>query len=683
VYERYGRERAALTAVATTYSGRSTIRDVAKALGLAPDQIDALAKTLGHWGDGVPDPERVREAGFDPDSPVLKRVLALTAQLMDFPRHLSQHPGGFVISDAPLHALVPVENAAMPERTVIQWDKDDLDTLGILKVDVLGIGMLGAISRCLSMLRDSGRRDLTPGTIPLEDKDVYAMIQRADTIGAFQIESRAQMAMLPRLKPANYYDLVIEVAIVRPGPIEGKMVHPYLRRRQGLEPVVYPSPQLEEVLSRTKGIPLFQEQVMQIAMVAAGYKPGEADQLRRAMAAWKRRGGLEPHRERLRTGMLANGYSEEFAAQIFEQIKGFGSYGFPESHAASYALVAYISCWLKHYEPAAFTCALINTPTHMGFYTPDQLLQDVRRHGVEVRPIDVRYSDWDCSLESVGAGMTATGGTHREEAHSNEELSAGTGIPATSDICRGHARSYNVITAQPTIRIGFNQIVGLPQDAAERLVLARRQKTFTTVADMAERARLDRKALDCLAEANALRGLAGHRNRARWSATGVEATLPLFAGQPAPEEERIVLAPPSTGESTLADYASTGTTLGAHPLKLLRKQLRARRCRPSRELAAVAHGTNIRHAGLVTLRQRPQTAKGTTFVTLEDEDGAVNVVIWRDLAERQRRELVGSRLLAVEGRWETVDGVQHLVAQRLQDLSSLLGSLQIASHDFH
>jgi error-prone DNA polymerase len=633
---------------------------------LAPDQVDALAKTLGHWGDGVPDPERVREAGFDPDSPVLKRVLALTAQLMDFPRHLSQHPGGFVISDAPLHTLVPVENAAMPERTVVQWDKDDLDTLGILKVDVLGIGMLGAISRCLAMLRDSGRRDLTPGTIPPEDPAVYAMIQRADTVGAFQIESRAQMAMLPRLKPANYYDLVVEVAIVRPGPIEGKMVHPYLRRRQGLEPAVYPSPALEKVLSRTLGIPLFQEQVMQIAMVAAGYTPGEADQLRRSMAAWKRHGGLEPHRERLRTGMRARGYSDEFATQIFEQIKGFGSYGFPESHAASYALIAYISCWLKHYEPAAFTCALINTPTHMGFYTPDQLLQDARRHGIEVRPIDVRYSHWDCSLEPlfVGAALAA--------------------IDAQG---RGHARSYKKSiaaenTPQPAIRIGFNQIIGLAQDAAERLVQARQQKNFASVADMAERARLDRKALDCLAEANTLRGLAGHRNRARWSATGVESTLPLFAGQPAPEEERIVLAPPSTGESTLADYASTGTTLGAHPLKLLRKQLRARRCRPSRELASMPHGSDIRHAGLVTLRQRPQTANGTTFVTLEDEDGTVNVVIWRDLAERQRRELIGSRLLAVDGRWETVDGVQHLIAKRLQDLSSLLGALQPRARDF-
>ena len=643
IYDRYGRDRAALTAIATTYAGRSTIRDVAKALGLAPDQVDALAKTLGRWGDGAPDPTRVREAGFDPDSPVLKRVLALTAQLMDFPRHLSQHPGGFVISDAPLHTLVPVENAAMPDRTIIQWDKDDLDTLGLLKIDVLGIGMLGAISRCLDMLRATGRRDLTPATIPAEDPDVYAMIQRADTVGVFQIESRAQMAMLPRLKPANYYDLVVEVAIVRPGPIEGKMVHPYLRRRQGLEPVVYPSPALEKVLSRTLGIPLFQEQVMQIAMVAAGYTPGEADQLRRSMAAWKRHGGLEPHRERLLTGMRARGYADDFAAQIFEQIKGFGSYGFPESHAASYALVAYISCWLKHHEPAAFACALINTPTQMGFYTPDQILQDVRRNRIAVRPVDVRYSDWECTLE-----------LDRDD-------------PG----------------AQPAIRLGMNQINGFVQATAERLMLARAKRAFTQIEELAERVGLDRRALDKLADANALCGLVGHRNRARWAASGIEATLPLFAGMEASPEARIVMAPPTRGEAVLADYASTGTTLGSHPLALIRKQLRAKRCRPSRELGTLPHGAIIRHAGLVTLRQRPHTANGVTFVTLEDEDGSVNVVVWRDLAERQRRDLIDARLLAVDGRWESVDGVSHLIASRLQNLTSLLGSLQVVSHDYH
>ncbi|GAB2497957.1 error-prone DNA polymerase [Arenimonas alkanexedens] len=656
IYERYGRERAALTAVATTYSGRSTIRDVAKALGLAPDQVDRLARTLGRWDSALPAEDRLREAGFDPDNPALKRVLALTGQLLNFPRHLSQHPGGFVISDAPLHTLVPVENAAMPDRTVIQWDKDDLDTLGLMKVDVLGIGMLGAIARCLSLLRDSGRRELRVQDIPAEDPAVYAMIQRADTVGAFQIESRAQMAMLPRLKPACYYDLVVQVAIVRPGPIEGKMVHPYLQRRQGREPVVYPSPALEKVLSRTLGIPLFQEQVMQIAMVAAGYTPGEADQLRRSMAAWKRHGGLEPHRQRLLAGMRERGYDDDFAERIFEQVKGFGSYGFPESHAASYALVAYVSCWLKCHEPAAFTCALINTPTHMGFYTPNQLLQDVRRHGIAVRAVDVRFSDWACSLESIGPEGPPTG--------------ARVGGPSGPKL------------PQPAIRLGFNQILGFPQAAAERLVIARARAPFRHLEDLAHRAGLDRRQLDRLAEADALRGLVGHRNRARWAASGVEASLPLFAGLEASPEARVSLPPPGVSESVLADYASTGTTLGPHPLRLLRKQLRAQRCRPSRELATLPHGAHIRHAGLVTLRQRPGTAKGVTFVTLEDEDGSVSVVIWQDLGERQRRELANARLMAVDGRWEQVDGVSHLIAGRLHDFSHLLGALQVASHDY-
>ena len=657
VYERYGRDRAALTAIATTYSGRSTIRDVAKALGLGPDQVDRLARTLGRWDSALPADERLREAGFDPENPAIKRVLALTAQLLNFPRHLSQHPGGFVISDASLHTLVPVENAAMPDRTVIQWDKDDLDTLGLMKVDVLGIGMLGAIARCLQLLRDSGRRDLTVQDIPAEDPAVYAMIQRADTVGTFQIESRAQMAMLPRLRPACYYDLVVQVAIVRPGPIEGKMVHPYLQRRLGREPVVYPSPALEKVLSRTLGIPLFQEQVMQIAIVAAGYTPGEADQLRRSMAAWKRHGGLEPHRERLLAGMRERGYADEFAERIFEQVKGFGSYGFPESHAASYALVAYTSSWLKCHEPAAFACALINTPTHMGFYTPDQLLQDARRHGIQVRGVDVRFSDWDCGLESIGPEGPPTRAT--------------VGGPSGPTL------------SQPAIRLGLNQISGFPKAAAERLMIARALDPFRHLDDLAHRAGLDRRQLDLLAEANALRGLAGHRNRARWAASGVETSLPLFAGLQASPEARIALPPPTPGEAALADYASFGTTLGPHPLRLVRKQLRAQRCRPSRELAALPHGAHVRHAGLVTLRQRPGTAKGVTFVTLEDEDGTVSVVIWKDLAERQRRELANASLLAVDGRWEKVDGVSHLIAGRLQDFSHLMGALQVPSHNYY
>ncbi|MEN0107992.1 MAG: error-prone DNA polymerase, partial [Pseudomonas sp.] len=398
IFQRYGRSRAALTAVASTYHGAGAIRDVGRALGLPPDQVNALADCCGRWSKDGPPLEDLRAAGFDPEQPELNRVLTLTRELIGFPRHLSQHPGGFVISEQPLHTLVPVENAAMAERTIIQWDKDDLDLVGLLKVDILALGMLSAIRRTFDLIQYHRGRQWTLATIPAEDKPTYEMISRADTIGVFQIESRAQMAMLPRLRPKTFYDLVIQVAIVRPGPIQGDMVHPYLRRRNGEEPVTYPKDDLIPVFERTLGVPLFQEQVMELAVVAAGYTLGESDQLRRSMAAWKRHGGLEPHRERLTTGMLERGYSAEFAARIFEQIKGFGSYGFPESHAASFALLTYASCWLKCHEPAAFACALINS-WPMGFYSPDQLLQDARRHGIETRPVDVQASAWDCSLE--------------------------------------------------------------------------------------------------------------------------------------------------------------------------------------------------------------------------------------------------------------------------------------------
>ena len=399
LYNKYGRERTALAATVICYRARSAVRDVAKALGLPADQIEQLSRVFAWWNGEDELDGRLRERGFDPDSPVLRRVLMVTRELLDAPRHLSQHTGGFVISEQPLHHLVPVENAAMPGRTIIQWDKDDLETLGLLKVDCLALGMLTCISKCLALLRRHRGIELTPATIPADDAATFAMIQRADTIGVFQIESRAQMSMLPRMKPANYYDLVIEVALVRPGPIQGKMVHPFLRRRQGLEPVHYPSEALKAVFERTLGVPLFQEQVMQLAIVAAGFTPGEADQLRRSMAAWKRRGGLEYFRERVLTGMAERGYTTEFAEQVFEQIKGFGSYGFPESHAASFALITYVSCWLKCHEPAAFTCALLNSQP-LGFYSPNQLVQDARRHGIQVRPVDVRYSAWDCALES-------------------------------------------------------------------------------------------------------------------------------------------------------------------------------------------------------------------------------------------------------------------------------------------
>ncbi|WP_223554637.1 error-prone DNA polymerase [Pseudomonas sp. BF-R-01] len=639
VFQRYGRTRAALTAVVSTYHAAGAVRDVAKALGLPPDQINALADCCGHWSDETPPVERLHEGGFDPESPVLRRVLSLTGQLIGFPRHLSQHPGGFVISEQPLDSLVPVENAAMAERTIIQWDKDDLDAVGLLKVDILALGMLSAIRRCFDLLRRHRNLDLSLATIPSEDPQTYDMIGHADTIGVFQIESRAQMSMLPRLKPRKFYDLVIEVAIVRPGPIQGGMVHPYLRRRNKQEPETYPSPELEAVLKRTLGVPLFQEQVMQIAIVAADYSPGEADQLRRSMAAWKRHGGLEPHKDRLAAGMKKNGYTPEFAAQIFEQIKGFGSYGFPESHAASFALLTYASCWLKCHEPAAFACALINS-WPMGFYSPDQILQDARRHHLQIRPVDVRASDWDCSLEPV-------------------------------------------IGAQPAIRMGLRMIKGFREDDARRIEAARSKGAFIDIADLGERARLDARAQEQLADAGALRGLAGDRHRARWEVAGVQKQLGLFAGLPSQEEDAVALPKPTVGEDLLADYNSLGTTLGPHPLALLRGELKARRCRSSRELLDVEHGRPVSVAGLVTGRQRPGTASGVTFVTLEDEFGNVNVVVWRDLADRQRQVLVGSQLLKVDGRWEKEGEVRHLIAGRLSDLSPLLDGINVRSRDFH
>lgn len=639
VFQRYGRTRAALTAVVSTYHAAGAVRDVAKALGLPPDQINALADCCGHWSDETPPVERLREGGFDPESPVLHRVLSLTGQLIGFPRHLSQHPGGFVISEQPLDTLVPVENAAMADRTIIQWDKDDLDAVGLLKVDILALGMLSAIRRCFDLLRRHRDLDLSLATIPAEDTATYEMITRADTVGVFQIESRAQMSMLPRLKPKTFYDLVIEVAIVRPGPIQGGMVHPYLRRRNGQEAETYPSPQLETVLKRTLGVPLFQEQVMQIAIVAADYSPGEADQLRRSMAAWKRHGGLEPHKLRLAAGMKKNGYTPEFAALIFEQIKGFGSYGFPESHAASFALLTYASCWLKCHEPAAFACALINS-WPMGFYSPDQILQDARRHHLKIRAVDVRASDWDCSLEKI-------------------------------------------MGAQPAIRMGLRMIKGFREDDARRIEHARSQGAFIDIADLGERARLDARAQELLADAGALRGLAGDRHQARWEVAGVQKQLGLFSGLPTQEEPAVYLPKPTVAEDLLADYNSVGTTLGPHPLALLRDELKARRCRSSKELLEVEHGRPVSIAGLVTGRQRPGTASGVTFVTLEDEFGNVNVIVWRDLAERHRKVLVGSQLLKVDGRWESEGNVRHLIAGRLSDLTPLLDGISIRSRDFH
>jgi error-prone DNA polymerase len=624
LYAKYGRERAALAATVICYRPRSAVRDLGKALGFAPEQVERLANSLSWWDGHRVLPERLAECGLNPSSPVLERLARLTGELLGFPRHLSQHVGGFVISRGPLAELVPIENAAMPERTVIQWDKDDLDALGLLKVDVLGLGMLTAIRRALALI---GRR---VEEIPAEDPAVYAMIQKADTVGVFQIESRAQMSMLPRLRPAGFYDLVIEVAIVRPGPIQGGMVHPYLRRRRNEEPVEYPSDAVRGVLERTLGVPIFQEQVMQLAVVAAGFTPGEADRLRRSMAAWKRKGGLEPFRERLVQGMLERGYRREFAEGIYRQILGFGEYGFPESHAASFALLVYVSAWLKCHHPAAFCAALLNSQP-MGFYAPSQLVQDARRHGVEVRPPDVCASAWDCTLES-GA-----------------------------------------------LRLGLRMVSGLTEAGAARIVAARAGGAFASVEDLARRAQLDRRDLRVLAAGGALAALAGHRRQAHWAAAGVPQAPGLLRAARL-DEPPVALPPPGEGEEIVADYASLGLTLGRHPLAFLRPRLRA--VLPAAALQARAHGQPARAAGLVTCRQRPDTASGVIFVTLEDETGSVNVVVWRDLAERQRRELLGARLLEVDGRLERDGEVVHLIARRLRDRSRLLGELLARSRNF-
>ena len=638
IYRKYGRSRAALTASVITYKPRSAIRDVGKALGLSGLQVDRMARAMQWWDGAKISPERVREAGLNPESPLIQRLLVLVGQLLGFPRHLSQHVGGFLIAEQSLTELVPIENAAMPDRTVIQWDKNDLDDLGLLKVDVLGLGMLTAIHRCFDLVRDWYGRTLTMATVPAEDPQVYRMISAADTVGVFQIESRAQMAMLPRLKPTCYYDLVIEVALIRPGPIQGDMVHPYLRRRNGEEAVAYPSEAVRGVLERTLGVPIFQEQVMQLAIIAAGFSGGEADQLRRGMAAWKRRGGLEPFRIKLIEGMRARGYEPEFAEQIYRQIQGFGEYGFPESHAASFALLVYVSAWLKCHEPAIFACALINSQP-MGFYAPAQIIATVRDAGVTVLPVDVNHSCWDCTLEGQ-------------------------------------------LRRTPQLRLGLRMVKGLSQAGAERLVAARGQLVFKSVQQLAERVSLNAKDYAALAAADALKSLAGNRHRSSWQVAGIESPAPLFSTMQFNEGEPL-LRIPGVAEAVLDDYANVGLSLRSHPLELLRKRNKLdKHCIKAADLYTVADGAKAYAAGLVITRQRPGSAN-VTFVTLEDESGFINVVVWEQVAEQQRIPLLNSTILGVYGVVQKQDGVLHLIAQRLEDQSSLLNALRVSSRNFH
>ena len=734
IYAKYGRERAAITAVVTRYRPRSALRDVGRALQIPEALINALAKehpgmygrtvlaerlqsaiervtaaapgvvnanaraaanashatsqngrALGAGKGGARKaggghgaersallaPTELNEAqrstfqvpakenGVDhtaamapgqetdftiPPPRRLQLWLDLATQLQGFPRHLSQHVGGFVLTQGPLTRIVPVENAAMPERSIIQWDKDDLDTVGLLKVDVLALGMLSAIHRCLDLIGQWRGKPLRLQDIPAEDPATYDMICQADTVGVFQIESRAQMSMLPRLKPRCFYDLVVQVAIVRPGPIQGGMVHPYLKARANPQAVQYASAALEEVLKRTLGVPIFQEQVMQIAMAAANFSGGEADSLRRSMAAWKRQGGVQHFYERLVGAMVANGYTQDYADALFKQIEGFGEYGFPESHAASFALLVYVSCWLKCHEPACFLAAMLNSQP-LGFYSPSQLVQDARRHGLIVLPADVSYSDWDCSLE---------------QSDSEPDL-------------------------QPAIRLGLRMVVGLHERVALRIAAARRQGAFASTEDLALRCALDAGDLKALASADALLSLSGHRRQQVWDASALHRAPALLQGAPV-YEKPLVLAAAHEAQEVVFDYAATGLTLRSHPLSFLRARLAAKNLLSAAQLRDLPHGRLVRSCGIVTMRQQPQTAKGVVFVTLEDETGTVNVIVWKALKEKQRAELLRARLLAVFGVWQRDEDsggqVRHLIAKRLVDLTDWLGDLSADSRDF-
>ena len=643
IYEKYGRHRAALTAVVSCYRTKGAIKDVGGVLGFSIDQLDRLTKNLSWWDKQSELGERLIEMGFDPKVRRVRQLVEFAQALYGFPRHLSQHPGGFVIARDRLDHLVPIENAAMPERTVIQWDKDDIDALGLMKVDILGLGMLSCIRRALALVSTQLQKPFAMQNVSKEDAAVYNMLCRGESTGVFQVESRAQMNMLPRLKPACYFDLVVQIAIVRPGPIQGGMVHPYLKRRQGIEAVHYPSNAVENVLKRTLGIPIFQEQVMELSMVAAGFSAGEADQLRRSMAAWKRQGGMGHLQQKLTAGMLANGYSQAFADSIYKQIEGFGSYGFPESHAASFAILAYVSSWLKFHFPAAFCCALLNSQP-MGFYSASQLVQDATKNGVNVLPVDINASNWDCTLIYTNAA---------DEKRTREST---------------------------FLRLGFRIISGIGESVANSIVACRHNSPFTTIRDVVQRTGIDGKTINALTAADAFQSLAGDRIAARWMASGSRIKdLPLAPSSG--EMFSAALTPFTLGQEVIADFRSTGLTLRAHPLKLLRSLLKG--TYRAEDLSRVTSGQHIRVAGLVTCRQRPGTASGVTFVTLEDETGNTNVIVWRDLAEKERRALIASRLMIVHGKLEHQGPITHLVALHMQDASHLLADLTVVSHDFH
>jgi error-prone DNA polymerase len=680
IYEKYGRDRAGIAAVTITYRRRSAIRDVGKAMGFSPELVDRLAKNAdyhrklsdspqneGDSAESAParggqshffggavfpqitsetpkkcdsprgsSPKHCQEAGLDVTSGVGRQFAYLVEELLGFPRHLSQHVGGMVITRGPLDRLVPIENAAMEGRTVVQWNKDDLDDLGILKVDCLALGMLTAIRKCFALVEQKIGKPVTLATVPEGDPKVYDMICRADTMGVFQIESRAQMSMLPRLRPRCYYDLVIEVAIIRPGPIQGQMVHPYLRRRQGEEEPTYPSEAIRGVLAKTLGVPLFQEQCMQLAVVAAGFTPGEADQLRRAMGAWRRPGVIDRFRQRLLDGMREHGMEGDFAEQVFQQIRGFGEYGFPESHAASFALLVYVSAWLKHYYPAEFCAAIVNSQP-MGFYAPAQLIHNARQHGVEIRPADVNFSQWDCTIE------------------------------------------------EGAVRLGLRMIVGLHEATAVTIAAARADGPFTTMQDFERRTRLGQGQVSILADADAFGSLRQNRRAALWNAMAVESRSrqQLLFDALEPEDDLDVPLPAMDAEEEVyADYRSTGFSLRSHPLAFRRERLKGIGVVPLGDLSKIANGTRVKVAGLVLLRQRPGTAKGITFVTIEDETGTANLIVKQNTWERFRAIAMHSRVWIAHGRVQSKDSVIHVLVHRLENLAARLPAINVHSRDF-
>ncbi|MDP7639574.1 MAG: error-prone DNA polymerase, partial [Candidatus Hydrogenedentes bacterium] len=652
VYEKYGRDRAAMVANFIRYRARSAVRGVGKALGLSEVAIERFARLVHHYESLTP--ETLRAAGFDPESPSHHNLLRLANEIEDFPRHLSIHPGGFLLGHEPIHDLVPIENATMPDRTVIQWDKDDVKDLGLFKVDLLGLGALNVVHRSFDLIEKHCGKTLDLATIPPQDEATFEMIRKGDTVGVFQIESRAQMAMLPRLLPKNYYDIVIEISIVRPGPITGGMVHPYLRRRNGEEEVDYPHDCLKPILEKTLGIPLFQEQVMQLAMVAADYTPGEADQLRHDMAAWRKTGRIEKHRSRLVTRMMAKGIAQEFAERVFEQILGFGEYGFPESHAASFALIAYATAWLKRHYPAAFLCALLNAQP-MGFYSVATIIGDAKRHGVRINPVNVRDSEWNCLLED------ATEKSNISSWHGHPVRDSWTGNPCHVG---EDSSQENPSNEGFPVRMGFRFIKGFREPDAERIVAERRSEAFQSLKDFAERTRLEEGALVLLAESGALEGFRAERRDALWDVLGLDraqgAKLDLDVVEPS-----AALDPLNDFESINWDYEFTAHSARGHPLVPLREELTKKRLPQAASLRTLTDGQPIRYAGLVICRQRPGTAKGVVFMTLEDETGFVNLVIWESIFQKYEVIAKTAAFLGVTGKLQIQSGVVNLVAEKL------------------